>query len=171
MVVAGQNVAAGTALYKIADLSTVWAIANVFQEDLPYVKIGMETSVDLPSLPNRTFAGRVPVYRSGIGPDNEDSGCSNRIRNTPDFVLKPQMFANVEVVSPVAKSALSVSQQSVLHTGTRDIIIISLGNGLFRPQEVKVGMAAGGFVQVLSGLVKDKLSSRPRNFYSIRKAT
>lgn len=154
MVVAGQNVAAGTALYKIADLSTVWAIANVFQEDLPYVKIGMETSVDLPSLPNRTFAGRVQFIAPVLDPTTKTAAVRIAIRNTPDFVLKPQMFANVEVVSPVAKSALSVSQQSVLHTGTRDIIIISLGNGLFRPQEVKVGMAAGGFVQVLSGLVE-----------------
>jgi RND family efflux transporter MFP subunit len=154
MVVEGQNVTPGTVLYKVADLSTVWAIANVFQEDIPYVKVGMETSVDLPSMQGRTFAGKVRFIAPVLDPTTKTAAVRIAIRNTPDMVLKPQMFANVQIISPVAKNALSVSRQSVLHTGTRDVVIVALGNGLFKPREVKLGMSAGGYVQVLSGLAE-----------------
>jgi len=154
MVVAGQNVAAGTALYKIADLATVWAIANVFQEDISYVKVGMETSVTLPSVPDRTFSGRVQFIAPVLDPTTKTAAVRIAIRNTPDYVLKPSMFANVQVVSPVAKNALSVSRQSVIHTGTRDIVIVALDNGRFKPVEVKLGMSADGFVQIVSGLAE-----------------
>lgn len=154
MVVAGQNLAAGTALYKIADLATVWAIANVFQEDISYVKVGMETSVTLPSVPDRTFSGRVQFIAPVLDPTTKTAAVRIAIRNTPDYVLKPSMFANVQVVSPVAKNALSVSRQSVIHTGTRDIVIVALDNGRFKPVEVKLGMSADGFVQIVSGLAE-----------------
>ena len=152
MVAAGQNVMPGMALYKVADLSVVWAIANVYQEDLPYVKVGTEAATEVPSIPGRTFTGKVQFVSPVLDASTKTAAVRIAIRNTPDRLLKPQMFANVTIQSPLSKNVLSVSQQAVIHTGPRNIVIVSLSNGYFKPQEVKLGMSANGFVQVLNGL-------------------
>lgn len=152
MVVAGQNVTPGAALYKVADLSTVWAMANVYQEDLPYVKIGQEAAVELPSMAGKQFSGRVQFVSPVLDMATKTAAVRVAIRNTADFALKPQMFATAVIQSPAALSAIAVSRQAVLHTGKRDVVIIALGNGRFKAQQVTLGMSAGGYVQILSGL-------------------
>jgi membrane fusion protein, copper/silver efflux system len=152
MVVAGQNVMPGMALYKVADLSVVWAIANAYEDDLPYVKLGAGATVEVSSVPGRTFEGTVQFVSPVLDPSTKTAAVRVSIRNTPDRLLKPQMFANVSIQSPLLKTALSVSQQAVIHTGPRNIVIVSLGNGYFKPREVTLGMSANGFVQVLTGL-------------------
>jgi membrane fusion protein, copper/silver efflux system len=152
MVAAGQNVMPGMELYKVADLSMVWAIANVYQEDLPYVKIGTDAVIDVPSITGKTFTGRVQFISPVLVASTKTAAVRIAVRNTADLLLKPQMFANVTVQSPLSKNALSVSQQAVIHTGQRNIVIVALGNGYFRPQEVTLGMSAGDYVQVLTGL-------------------
>jgi Cu(I)/Ag(I) efflux system membrane fusion protein/cobalt-zinc-cadmium efflux system membrane fusion protein len=154
MVVAGQNVMPGMELYKVADLSVVWAIANVYQEDLAYVKLGTEATTEVSSIPGRTFLGKVQFVSPVLDPSTKTAAVRIAIRNTPDRLLKPQMFANVTIQSPLSKNVLSVSQQAVIHTGQRTIVIVSLGNGYFKPKEVTLGMSANGFVQVLSGLAE-----------------
>ncbi|MGA2506591.1 MAG: efflux RND transporter periplasmic adaptor subunit [Chitinispirillaceae bacterium] len=152
MVVSGQNVMPGMELYKVADLSEVWAIANVYQEDLPYVKIGTEATIDVPSIDGRTFRGKVQFISPVLDASTKTAAVRIAVRNTADLQLKPQMFANVTVQSPLSRNVLSVSQQAVIHTGQRNIVIVSLGNGYFKPQEVKLGMSAEGYVQILAGL-------------------
>ena len=152
MVVAGQNVMPGMALYKVADLSEVWAIADIYQEDLPFVKIGTETAIEVPSITGRTFRGKVKFISPVLDATTKTAAVRIAIRNTADFLLKPQMFANVTIQSPLSGNVLSVSQQAVIHTGQRNIVILSLGNGYFKPQEVTLGMSAEGYVQVLAGL-------------------
>jgi membrane fusion protein, copper/silver efflux system len=154
MVVAGQNVMPGMALYKVADLTIVWAIASVYQEDLSYVKVGAEAAIEVPSIEGRTFRGRVQFVSPVLDASTKTAAVRIAIRNTADLLLKPQMFANVTIQSPLSQKALCVSQQAVIHTGERSVVIVSLGNGNFKPQEVKLGMSAGGFVQVLSGLAE-----------------
>lgn len=153
-VVAGQNVLPGAELYKIADLSTVWAIASIYQEELPWIKVGMKATIDLPSLPGRTFTGRVAFIAPLLDSTTKTAAVRIAIRNTPEPALRPQMFANVELLSPAAMKTLSVSRQAVLHTGRRDLVIVSLGNGRFKPRDVTLGMNANGYVQVLSGLAE-----------------
>ncbi|HUI93403.1 MAG TPA: efflux RND transporter periplasmic adaptor subunit [Chitinivibrionales bacterium] len=154
MVAAGQNVMPGTTLYKVADLSTLWAIANVFQQDLPLIKIGMEASIEVSSLPGRTFTGRVQFVSPVLDLDTKTAAVRISIRNSADRALKPQMFADIKISSPMAVNGLSVSEQAVIHSGKRDLVIVALGNGYFRPQDVKVGANAGGFVQILSGIAE-----------------
>jgi|WetSurMetagenome_2_1015567.scaffolds.fasta_scaffold00110_4 membrane fusion protein, copper/silver efflux system len=149
--VAGQSVSPGMTLYRIAPLGVVWAVASVYQEDLPFVKVGMDAVVTVPSIPGREFPGKVEFVSPVLDPDTKTAGVRIGIRNTADFALKPRMFAQITVAAP-AHSVLSVSRQAVLHTGKRDVVIVALGNGYFRPQDVTVGPGADGFVQVMSGL-------------------
>jgi Cu(I)/Ag(I) efflux system membrane fusion protein/cobalt-zinc-cadmium efflux system membrane fusion protein len=154
MVVAGQNVMPGMPLYKVADLSVVWAIANVYQEDLPYVKVGTEATTEVPSIAGKTFQGKIQFVSPVLDATTKTAAVRIALRNTADYLLKPQMFANIMIQSPLSRNVLSVSQQAVIHTGTRNIVIVSLGNGYFKPQEVRLGMSANGYVQVLSGLAE-----------------
>jgi len=152
MVVAGQNISAGMALYKIADLSTVWAMASVYQEDLPYVKIGAGADITISALPNKTFYGTVQFISPVLDAVTKTVGVRIALRNMPDLSIRPQMFANAILQSPVSLKAITVSAQAVLHTGRRDVVIVSMGNGNFRAQDVTIGMTAGGFVQIATGL-------------------
>jgi hypothetical protein len=152
MVIAGQNIEAGMPLYRIADLSTVWAMANVYQEDLAYIKNGMNAQISVPSIPDSTFTGKVQFVSPVLDMNSRTAQVRIEIKNTSDYQLKPQMFANVEIFSPVAVNGLAIPQQAVIHSGKRDIVIISMGNGYFKPREVKLGVAADDYVQVISGL-------------------
>lgn len=152
MVVAGQNIEPGMPLYKIADLSRIWAMANVYQEDLPYIKIGMTAYVELTSMPGKTFKGKVKFISPVLDMNSKTAQVRIEIPNTSDYALKPQMFASVKILSPVAGIGLVIPEQAIIHSGTRNIVIIALGNGYFKPQEIKTGADADGFVQVIEGL-------------------
>lgn len=157
MVIAGQNIEAGVPLYKIADLSKIWAMANVYQEDLPYIKIGMTAQVELSSMPGKSFEGKVKFISPVLDMNSKTAQVRIEIPNTSDYILKPQMFANVSVLSPVSENGIAIPEQAVIHSGTRNIVIISLGNGYFKPQEVKLGATAEGFVEVLDGLKEGQI--------------
>ncbi len=154
MVVAGQNVMPGMALYKVADLSVVWAIANVYQDDLPFVKLWTEAAVEVPSVIGRTFMGKVQFVSPVLNASTKTAAVRIALHNTADLLLKPQMFADITILSPLSRNMISVSQQAVIHTGQRNLVIVSLGNGRFKPQDVKLGMTADGFVQILAGLAE-----------------
>jgi hypothetical protein len=74
------------------------------------------------------------------------------VPNTTNFELKPNMFATVKITSPVAFNSVAVPDQSLIRSGKRNIVIVALGNGFFRPKEVVLGVSANGYVQILAGL-------------------
>ena len=157
MVVAGQNVMPGMELYKVADLSTVWAVANVYQEDLPFIKLGSSAEIAVTSATGRTFAGKVDFISPVLDPTTKTAAVRITIRNTTEYLLKPGMFATIKISSLVAVKMLSVSEKAILHTGKRNVVILALGSGYFKPQDVKLGMSANGYVQVLSGLTEGQI--------------
>ena len=152
MVVEGQNITPGADLYKIADLSTVWVIASIYQDDLPFLRTGMEASIELQSSPGKTYKGRVSFISPVLDMESKTVQVRIEVPNTSDFALKPNMFATVKIASPVAFTTVAVPDQSIIRSGKRNIVIVSLGNGFFRPREVVLGVSANGYVQILAGL-------------------
>lgn len=152
MVITGQKIEPGMPLYKLADLSRIWAIANIYQEDLQYVKVGMPAEIELTSLPGKTFKGKVQFISPILDEISKTAKVRIEIPNTSDYMLKPQMFASVKILSPVSIDGLAIPEQSILHSGTRTVVIVSQGNGYFKPQEIKTGASADGYTQVLEGL-------------------
>jgi RND family efflux transporter MFP subunit len=157
MVVQGQQIMPGMPLYKIADLSLVWIMADVYQEDLSFVKIGQEAGVELSYFPGRPFKGMVAYIPPLLESASRTASIRVEVRNTPGLELKPGMFATVSIQSPAAVDALAVPEQAVIRSGTRNIVVLSLGNGRFLPKEVRLGLSAGGYVQVLEGLAVNDL--------------
>jgi multidrug efflux pump subunit AcrA (membrane-fusion protein) len=151
-VVGGQLADAGTKLYRLADLGLVWVQAQVYEQDLPYVKLGQEATVTISYLPDREFRGRVTY----VYPSVDEKTRTARVRmefHNPGYFLKPGMFATVQVLSELAPSALLVPNMAVLRSGEKNTVFIAREGGKFDPRTVTLGpQAENNTYQVLSGL-------------------
>jgi membrane fusion protein, copper/silver efflux system len=152
MVFKGQSVMAGMELYKIADLSTVWIIADIYQYELPWVKVGQKVDIELSYLPGKQFQGTVTYIYPMLSMETKTAKVRVEVRNTPMLEFKPEMFANVQIASPVALNSVAVPEQAIIRSGERNVAVIALGGGYFDPRDVKLGVSAGGYVQILDGV-------------------
>ena len=151
-VVQGQMVDAGMRLYRIADLAIVWVMAEIYEQDLPFVQLGQEAVVKVASLPDREFRGRVTY----IYPTVDDKTRTARVRlefENPGYFLKPGMFVSAEIQAEISGSALLVPESAVLRSGAKNTVFVALNEGKFEGRDVALGVEADdGMLQVLSGL-------------------
>ena len=139
-----------TRLYTVADLSTVWVLAQVFQNDLGRIKVGSSASLTVDSYPGRVFRGRVDF----IYPDVDMTTRTARARlvfSNSQLTLSPGMFVNVSVDVNLGKQ-LAIPVSGVLQSGTRQIVFVDRGSGYLEPREVQLGPQAGEEYIVLKGL-------------------
>lgn len=139
-----------TRLYTIADLSTVWVLAQVFQNDLGRVKVGASVSLRLDSYPGRAFRGRVDF----IYPDVDMTTRTARVRlvfSNPNLTFSPGMFVNVTLQVPLGNQ-LVIPVGGVLQSGTRQIVFVDRGAGHLEPRDVQLGPQAGDQYIVIKGL-------------------
>ncbi|MBM3778889.1 MAG: efflux RND transporter periplasmic adaptor subunit [Acidimicrobiia bacterium] len=148
----GMHVAPGQTLYRVADLSRVWVEADVYERELPRIRVGATAVVTLDALPGERFPGRV-VY---VYPYVEEATRTVRVRldlANPRGRLKPGMFAHVELSGP-GSAGLTVPADAVLDSGTRQVVFVALGDGYFEPRDVTVGRRAGDRIEVLTNLAE-----------------
>ena len=152
MAVEGQMVDAGMKLYRLADLALVWVLSQVYEQDLPYIKLGQEAVVSLSYLADRKFRGRVTY----IYPTVDEKTRTVRVRmefHNPGFFLKPGMFATVDLRAELEPSALLVPDAAVLRSGEKNTVFVALAGGHFEPRTVTLGpRSEDSQYQVLSGL-------------------
>jgi len=152
MVVEGQMVDPGMKIYRLADLGLVWVQAQIYEQDLDYVKLGQEATMTLSYLPDREFRGRVTY----IYPNVDEKTCTARVRvefHNPGYFLKPGMFATVEVTSELEPSALLIPDMAIVRSGEKNTVFVALEEGKFEPRAVALGpQAEHDTYQVLSGL-------------------
>ena len=139
-----------TKLYTIADLSTVWVYANVFQNDVGRLKPGDSAQVTVDSYPGRNFSGHIDQVLPQVDPTTRTVRVRLVFRN-PGVVLKPGMFVNVAISVPLGRQ-LVVPASAVLQTGTRAIVFIDHGNGNLEPRTVEIGPQLDDSVIVLKGI-------------------
>jgi RND family efflux transporter MFP subunit len=151
-VVAGQMVDAGMKLYRLADLGIVWVLAQVYEQDLAYVRLGQEAVVKVASLPDREFRGRVTF----IYPNVDEKTRTAKIRlefENPGYFLKPGMFVSAQLHAELEGSAVLVPESAVLRSGAKNTVFVALDGGKFEARDVMLGVEAeGDFIQVVSGL-------------------
>ncbi len=153
MVVNGQNIMAGMTLYKIADLSDVWVLAEIYQYELPWVKLNQEAEVELSYLPGKVFKGKITYIYPFLSEETKTVKVRIEVSNQGrEFALKPDMYATVRIKSPQSVDAVAVPDQAIIRSGERNIVIVSLGGGYFEPRDVDLGVTADGYVQVLDGI-------------------
>jgi len=147
----GQYVTPETELYVIADLSQVWVLADVYENELPWVSVGDPVSLRLTAVPGRTFTGQVAY----IYPYAEAETRTIKVRmvfDNPDRLLKPDMYAEVTIDAQRKVDALVIPAEAVVRSGERDQVFVVRAPGKFEPREVTLGTSSGGLVQVISGL-------------------
>lgn len=152
MVVEGQMVDAGMKIYRLADLGLVWVKAQIYEQDLVYLKLGQEAMVKLDYLPDREFRGRVTYIYPNVDEKTRTAQVRMEFHN-PGYFLKPGMFATVQVVSELEPSALLVPDMAILRSGEKTTVFVALDGGKFDPRTVTLGpQAEHDMYQVLSGL-------------------
>ncbi len=139
-----------TKLYTIADLSTVWVYANVFQNDVGRLRPGNSAQVTVDAYPGRNFNGRIDQILPQVDPTTRTVRVRLVFRN-PGVVLKPGMYVNVAISVPLGQQ-LVMPASAVLQAGSRAIAFIDHGNGLLEPRTVQVGPQLDDSVILLSGL-------------------
>ena len=152
--VAGMRFIPGEALFKIADLSSVWLLADVFEQDLAQVKIGQSVKINVDAYPDKAWLGKIAYIYPTVTPETRTAKLRVELAN-PNGLLKPEMYANVQLSSGQGKTPiLAVPDSAVIDSGTRQIVLVQLAEGLFEPREVKLGLRVDGYVQVLEGLIE-----------------
>lgn len=147
----GIYVKAGMNLYKIVDLSTVWVEAEVFENQVPWLKIGQRARVELPYEPGRQYSGRVRYTYPFFNQKTRTMKVSIELPN-PGQTLRAGMYANVVFDVPSARNVLAVPEAAVIHSGTRNVIVLDRGEGRFQVKEVVLGVNGGGLWEVKEGL-------------------
>ncbi|MCH7812918.1 MAG: efflux RND transporter periplasmic adaptor subunit [Planctomycetes bacterium] len=152
MALEGMYVKPGMRLYTIADLTRVWVYVDIYEYQLPWIRVGQEASITLPYVPGRAFHGQV-VY---IYPYLERQTRVIKVRlefENPTLELKPGMFANVKLESELQGDAVLVPREAYIDSGIRQVVFVVRGGGKFSPRDIQVGVEAeNGMVEVLYGL-------------------
>jgi len=161
-VLEGQQVMPGMRLYRIADLSSVWAEGDVFEQDLQFVRVGSQAHIEVAAYPGQHLMGRV----SFVYPTVDQASRTNRVRVTvpnPGLRLKPGMYTTVyfDVQRP---NVVAVPAQAVVVTGQRNLVFVRDAEGVLNPVEVVLGVRAGDRVQILSGLEEGQTIVAAANF-------
>ena len=153
LVTQGMYVQAGMPLLEVADLSTVWVDADIYQYELPWIKVGQMVTMTLNYLPGESFPGKIDYIYPYLKEATRTAKVRLRFPN-PGLRLKPEMFAQVKIESPVSHQAVVVPMEAVLDTGLKQHVFIALGQGRFEPREVKLGVYGddNNYREVISGL-------------------
>ncbi|HZT33243.1 MAG TPA: efflux RND transporter periplasmic adaptor subunit [Bryobacteraceae bacterium] len=145
-----QRITPDTVLYTVADLSTVWVMADVFEYEAANIRVGQDAVLTLSYLPGRSFHGRVSYIQPQVDPATRTLKVRLQFEN-PGYLLKPEMYGDVEFRTGGGRK-LMVPQSAVLNAGLRQVVFVDRGNGYFEPRSVKLGAQVGDRVEILSGL-------------------
>ena len=151
-IVPGQMVEASATLYRLADLGIVWVFAQIYEQDLPYIRLGQEAVVKLSSLPDREFRGRVTY----VYPDVDAKTRTAKVRlefENPGYFLKPGMFVSAQIISELKPAALLLPDSAILRSGEKNTVFVALPGGKFEARSIVPGEEAeNDLVEVISGL-------------------
>jgi cobalt-zinc-cadmium efflux system membrane fusion protein len=146
----GATVGTDASLFKIINLASVWVDANVFEKDLERIRLGQEVKVTVPAFPETSFSGRVILVSSVVDPDTRSIKVRTEVPN-PNGRLKPDMFANVQIIIDVNRSAISVPQSAVLDDGGQKVVFV-VGPDGGEKRVVSVGIQSNDRIEIRDGL-------------------
>jgi RND family efflux transporter MFP subunit len=147
----GMFIQPGTSLYTIADLTNIWVLADVYEYELPWIKIGQKAEMNLSYFPGKKFQGKVTY----IDPFMDSKTRTLKVRmefDNPAWKLKPNMYANVTLKSAIAKKSIAVPEEAVIHSGEKETVIVQNSSGGFDSRVLTLGAQANGYYQVIKGL-------------------
>jgi membrane fusion protein, copper/silver efflux system len=149
-VVKGTRVTPGDKIVDILDLSSVWIIADIFEPDLPLIKVGQTAKITLSYFPDKTFSAKIDFIYPFVAEQTRSVKVRFSVPNR-QMLLKPQMFTTVEIAVDMGKR-LAVPDSAVLDSGKRQLVYVDKGDGYFEPRVIATGLRTDGMVEILRGL-------------------
>lgn len=150
----GMRIMPGERLFDVADLSSVWVIADIYEYEVPMIRIGQTANIVLSYFPDREFSSKIDYVYPTLSGETRTAKIRFIIPN-PGGQLKPQMFTNVEIKINIGNK-LAIPEDAIIDTGERQIVYVDKGEGYFEPREIMTGIRADGMVEVLRGLKPDE---------------
>ncbi len=161
-VVQGMRLMPGEKMFDIAELSTLWLVADLYESQMAQVKIGQKATITFDNFPDRVFTATIDfIYPTLTGETR--TAKARCILPNPDGLLKPQMFAKMEIKAEQGER-LAVPDDAVIDTGATKIVYIGKGAGVFEPREVMTGLKAGGLTELLMGVTPGEKVVATANF-------
>jgi len=151
----GMFVKPSQSVMTLADLSSVWLLAEVFERQTEWVEVGQTAEVTLSYIPGRVWEGKVEYIYPTLDPKTRTLKVRLRFEN-PDEKLKPNMYANVKIYGGAKEDTIVIPLEALIRTGREERVIIALGEGRFEARTVKTGIESGEFVEILEGLDADE---------------
>ena len=149
--VQGMRFMRGDSLYQVADLSSVWVVADVFEQDIGQVRTGSLAKVRIDAYPDKVFEGKVSYVYPTLNAETRTVPVRVELPN-PGQLLKPAMFAQLELPVGSRQQVVTVPNSAVIDSGTRQIVLVAHGEGRFEPREVKLGSRSAQHIEVLQGI-------------------
>jgi Cu(I)/Ag(I) efflux system membrane fusion protein len=148
----GMRFMPGEALYQVADLTAVWVVADVFEQDIGLIKSGSKATVRINAYPDKAFTGAITYVYPTMNAETRTVPVRIEVANASQL-LKPGMFAQVELPVAAKGSVVTIPTSAVIDSGTRRIVLIQAGEGRFEPREVKLGARSDTYVEVIEGVM------------------
>jgi Cu(I)/Ag(I) efflux system membrane fusion protein len=149
--VEGMRFGLGDSLFRIVDTSTMWVMAEVYEQDLAFVKVGDTARVTVNAWPDRPVDGKIAFIYPTVGRETRTAKLRIEIAN-PEGRLRADMAATVEIRAPVAGSRIAIPDSALIDSGRRQVVLVERGEGRYEPRPVVVGARADGWVQIKEGL-------------------
>lgn len=163
MAIDGMMAEPGQTLFRIADISALWVMADVPEYELSSVRVGATVTVRIRSLPGRQFNGTVDLIYPEIRPETRTARARIELPN-PDRLLMANMYAEVEITTGSGEPVVTVPDSAVIDTGDRQVVIVDKGEGSFEPRDVKIGMRGEGMVEIMAGIAEGERVVISANF-------
>lgn len=162
MVVAGMKVMPGEKMFDMTDLSSLWMIADIYEYELPLIKVGDQAAITLAYLPGVELRSKIDYIYPSLSAETRTVKIRLKLANI-NYQLKPQMFGNVEIQINLGRK-LVIPESAVMDTGKAMVVYVDLGNGAFEPREIKTGIRTDGHIEVLRGLKSGEKVVAAANF-------
>jgi membrane fusion protein, copper/silver efflux system len=150
----GMRAAPGDVLFRIADHDVVWVLADIAERDLSLIDVGQKASVRLRAYPDRVFTGNVTLVYPHLMAETRTARVRIELPN-PEDLLRPDMYADVEITTGAETPVLTVSNSAVIDSGERQIVLLDKGDGRFEPRAVRLGRRGAGRVEIKEGLAEN----------------
>jgi hypothetical protein len=148
----GAHVAAGSDLYTIANLNSVWIEADIYEYELPWIAVGQTATATRPYNSAVQFISQVSYIYPYLNPSNRTAKIRLEVDN-PNLELKPEMYVDLKIEARALTNVVTVPREAVIRSGRRDLVFLDMGEGEFKPREIQLGLEADdGLQEVISGL-------------------
>ena len=161
--VEGMRANPGDVLFRIADISLVWALVDVAERDLGSIAVGQPVTIRARSFPDRTFTGSIAVIYPQVNKDTRTARVRIELANS-DLALLPDMYVDAEIDTAAPAPVLAVPTDAVLDTGSRQAVLIDKGDGRYEPRAVKLGRRGAGYIEVRDGVADGDAVVTSANF-------